>query len=58
MIGGGSKGILHYKKGFSNEKTRNNVIGLIYFDKKYCNELKKQFDLIETQKLQFYENLN
>ena len=57
LIGGGSKGILHYKKGFSNEKPRNNIIGLIYYDEKYCNELKKQFNLIETQKLQFYENL-
>ena len=57
MIGGGSKGILHYKKGFSNEKPRNNIIGLIYYDEKYCNELKKKLNLIEKQKHQCYENL-
>lgn len=60
LIGGGNDGILKYKIGFSNEKTRENIIGKIYYDKIFNENLVREFKVKYKnrffQNMQFYEN--
>jgi hypothetical protein len=61
LIGGGSEGVMNYKNGFKNVKNLHNYIGIIDleidFNKYLKNEISKNLNIYDFNRIQFYENI-